>query len=61
MGPSSVAPEHVKSDSPGPVRKTFHIPEKITAGMEQIRDDLYRIEDQQMLFIDQLEVSPLSV
>jgi len=32
------------------------VPENITSGLTQIREDLYRIEDQQMVFIDQLEV-----
>lgn len=48
--------EQVKSDSPKVVRKSFQLPEEVLSGMAQIRDDLYRIEDQQMMFIDQLEV-----
>lgn len=48
--------EQVKSDSPKPVRKSFQLPEEVLSGMAQIRDDLYKIEDQQMMFIDQLEV-----
>lgn len=48
--------EQVKSDSPKPVHKRFQLPEEVLSGMAQIRDDLYRIEDHQMMFIDQLEV-----
>lgn len=57
MGTSAgVGTEQVKSDSPKVVRKSFQLPEEVLSGMAQIRDDLYRIEDQQMMFIDQLEV-----
>lgn len=53
---AGVGTEKVKSDSPKVVRKSFQLPEEVLSGMAQIRDDLYRIEDQQMMFIDQLEV-----
>ncbi|XP_020601785.1 oxysterol-binding protein-related protein 11-like isoform X2 [Orbicella faveolata] len=58
-GPSTVvAADKINTDSPKLAPKTYHVPEKITAGLSQIRDELYRIEDQQMVFIDQLEVEP---
>ncbi|XP_068721373.1 oxysterol-binding protein-related protein 11-like isoform X1 [Montipora capricornis] len=58
-GPSSIATaDNVKSDSPRPVRKVAHIPESILSGLAQVREDLYRVEDQQMTFIDQLELDP---
>lgn len=53
---AGVGTEQVKSDSPKVVHKSFQLPEEVLSGMAQIRDDLYRIEDQQMMFIDQLEV-----
>lgn len=56
-GPSTGVPaDNIKSDPPKLVPKTHQLPEKIVAGMAQIRDDLYRIEDEQMDLIDQLEV-----
>ena len=61
-GPSSIATaDNVKSDSPRPVRKIAHIPESILSGLAQVREDLYRVEDQQMTFIDQLEVKSLQL
>ena len=57
-GPSTVeVADRVRSHSSKPVQKTFQMPEKVISDMAQIRDDLYRIEDQQMFFIDQLEVT----
>lgn len=57
-GPSTmVAADKINTDSPKLAAKTYHVPEKITEGLSQIRDELYRIEDQQMVFIDQLEVN----
>jgi len=57
-GPSTVvAADKINADSPKLAPKTYRVPEKITAGLSQIRDELYRIEDQQMIFIDQLEVN----
>ena len=53
---AGVGTEQVKSDCPKVVPKSFQLPEEVLSGMAQIRDDLYRIEDQQMMFIDQLEV-----
>ena len=52
-----VAADKINTDSPKLAAKTYHVPEQITAGLSQIRDELYRIEDQQMVFIDQLEVN----
>ncbi|KAJ7381190.1 hypothetical protein OS493_004790 [Desmophyllum pertusum] len=58
-GPSTGVPaDNIKSDPPKLVPKTHQLPEKIVAGMAQIRDDLYRIEDEQMDLIDQLELDP---
>ena len=56
-GTSSIATaDKVKTDSPKLAPKTYQVPENILSGMSQIREDLYNIEDQQMLLIDQLEV-----
>ena len=54
---NAAAADKISSDSPEVTHKTYHVPEKIMEGMSHIRDDLYRIEDQQMAFIDQLEVT----
>lgn len=62
MGPSGVvSAEQIKTESPKLVPKTHHMSKKIVSGLSQIREDLYRIEDQQMLFIDQLEVNVCSL
>ena len=57
--PNAAAADELVSDSPKVAHKTYHVPEKIMEGMSHVRDDLYRIEDQQMVFIDQLEVNAL--
>ena len=57
-GPSGVASADTnKTDSPKLLPKSYHVSEKIMSGLSQIREDLYRTEDQQMTFIDQLEVN----
>ncbi|XP_078366737.1 oxysterol-binding protein-related protein 11-like isoform X3 [Oculina patagonica] len=53
-----VSADQIKTESPKLVPKTHHMSEKIVSGLSQIREDLYRIEDQQMVFIDQLELDP---
>ena len=56
-GPSStVTGENMQCDSPRPQRKTVQVSENVLSGLTQVREDLYRIEDNQMTFIDQLEV-----
>ena len=56
-GPSgTVTAENMTCDSPRPQRKIVQVSENVLSGLTQVREDLYRIEDNQMTFIDQLEV-----
>ncbi|XP_029186921.2 oxysterol-binding protein-related protein 11-like isoform X2 [Acropora millepora] len=58
-GPSgTVTAENMTCDSPKPQRKLVQVSENVLSGLTQVREDLYRIEDNQMTFIDQLELDP---
>ena len=57
--PQVAGADELLSGSPKVTHETYHVPEKIMEQMSHIREDLYRIEDQQMVLIDLLEVNAL--
>lgn len=54
--PQVAGADELSSDSPKVTHETYHVPEKIMEQISHIREDLYRIEDQQMVLIDLLEL-----